>query len=63
MFQEYPLYNLKESYRILLQEIRDYRNRTSYEGFMINENYIKQNIERIKEVLGTLSRLIGINLQ
>ncbi len=56
------VHNLGESVRILLQEIRDYRNRTSYEGFMVNENYIKQNISRIRDILSSLSKLLDINL-
>jgi len=53
-------YKFDESVRIFLQEIRDYRNRTAYEGFMINSDYIKANIERINEIIEKLNRLLGI---
>ncbi len=54
-------YNLKDSQRILLQEIRDFRNRTSYEGFMVNENYIRQNIHKINEIIKILKKMLDTN--
>jgi len=53
-------YNLSESIRVFLQEIRDFRNRISYEGFMINENYIKTNSNKIKEIIKTLKNLVNL---
>lgn len=50
-------YSINESNRLFLQELRDYRNRISYEGFNINPNYIKANSKKIEEII---SRLIGI---
>ena len=45
---------IDESERVFLQEIRDFRNRISYEGFMVNKNYIINNIEKIKTIIGKL---------
>jgi len=51
-------YNFSEQERIFLQQIRDYRNRISYEGFMINENFIISNDKKIQEIIDKLSNLI-----
>jgi len=51
-------YDFSEQERILLQQIRDYRNRISYEGFMINENFIISNDKKIQEIIDKLSNLI-----
>ncbi len=37
-----------------LQQMRDYRNRISYEGFMIHKNYIKLNKRMIKRIIAKL---------
>jgi hypothetical protein len=42
-------YKFGESTRIFLQEMRDFRNRTSYEGFVISSDYIRLNIEKIMQ--------------
>lgn len=55
-------YNLGESIRIFLQEIRNYRNRVSYEGFMINRDYIELNLEKIKEIIKILMKNINMKL-
>ncbi len=39
-------YLLFEKDRVFLQSLREYRNRISYEGFMIKENYIANNKEK-----------------
>ena len=52
--------NIEESTRIFLQELREYRNRISYEGFMINKEYIKFNIKKIEEIISRFIRLIKI---
>ena len=51
-------YDLEESTRLFIQELRDYRNRISYEGFMIKENDIKQNHQKIE---GIINKLIKLN--
>ena len=47
-------YGLNEQSRLFLQKMRDYRNRISYEGFMINKNYLISNKEKIIEIMKTL---------
>lgn len=44
-------YGLDEQSRQLMQQMRDYRNRNSYEGFMINKNYVLLNEKKIKELI------------
>ena len=50
-------YQFEESIRIFTQEIRNNRNRISYEGFMVHSNYIKNNMKRIEFII---TRLIEI---
>lgn len=45
---------LNEQTRRFLQQIRDYRNRISYEGLMINKNYINLNKKRIQDIIKIL---------
>ena len=47
-------YNFDEQTIQFLQQMRDYRNRISYEGFIIHKNYIILNQERIKIVIKKL---------
>ena len=47
-------YNFDEQTRQFLQQMRDYRNRISYEGFMIHKNYIVLNQEKIKNIIKKL---------
>ena len=48
---------LVEQERIFLQEMREYRNRISYEGYMVNKNYISINKNLIEK---TIQKLITI---
>lgn len=48
-------HNLDEQTRQFLQQMRDYRNRISYEGFMIHKNYIVLNRQRI---IGIINKLL-----
>lgn len=50
-------YNIEEPIRIFLQELREYRNRISYEGFMINKEYIKVNIKKIEGIIDRFIKL------
>ncbi len=52
------LYKLSDSVRMFLQEMREYRNRISYEGFHVKETYISANRERIIEIMHKLLALI-----
>jgi len=47
-------YKQKESIRIFLQELRDYRNRIAYEGFAVTIEYIKTNSEKIERIISEL---------
>jgi uncharacterized coiled-coil DUF342 family protein len=53
-------YELGEPVRRFLQELRDYRNRVSYEGFMITPAYIKANFKKIEEIINILMGLAGV---
>lgn len=53
-------YGLGESIRIFIQEMREFRNRISYEGFMVKEDYITRNISRIEKIIKILKSHAGI---
>jgi len=53
-----PKYNLPEKDRIFLQELRDLRNRITYEGLFIEPDYVKRNAVHIESLAQMLSRLI-----
>ena len=44
---------IDEQMRQFLQQMRDYRNRISYEGFMIHKNYIDLNKAIIRRIINT----------
>ena len=46
-----------EQIRLLLQQMRDYRNRISYEGFMVPKNYILIYEKKIKKIIKKLFEL------
>jgi len=56
-------YALSEPARELLQQIRDYRNMMSYEGFHVKSSYIKQNVKRIEKIIKKLLSLLEDNLR
>ena len=47
-------YKLTEQTRRFLQQLRDLRNRISYEGFMVKKDFIKSNKEKIEEIIENL---------
>ncbi len=51
-------YNFGEGIRVFLQEMRDYRNRFSYEGFSVQESYIRLNKKRIDDIVQKLIKLV-----
>jgi len=51
-------YQFTEADRIFLQELREYRNKISYEGLNINPSFIKINSERIELIILKLKSLI-----
>jgi hypothetical protein len=50
--------NFGEGTRKFIQQMRDYRNRISYEGFMIHKNYISLNKNKIEEIIDNLFKLL-----
>ncbi len=52
-------YPLSEADKQFLQNMRQFRNRISYEGFNVNLNYVKDNIDRIEKIIEELDELIG----
>lgn len=46
--------NMDEQTRQFLQQMREYRNRISYEGFMVHRNYIHSNNEKIQSIINCL---------
>jgi len=50
-------HRLGESARLFLQEVRDLRNRISYEGFIVSPNYIRNNGSKIKAVMEKIRKL------
>ena len=51
-------HNFDEQTRQLLQQMREYRNRISYEGFTIHKNYILSNKEKIKTIVQKLFSML-----
>ena len=43
-----------EQTRVFLQEMRDFRNRISYEGFTVHSNYVKLNKDKITTIISRL---------
>ncbi len=52
-------YNFEEADHHFMQEMRDFRNRTAYEGFMITKEYIQTNLEKIKKIIKILEELFN----
>lgn len=55
-------YNLPEKDRIFLQDLRDLRNRISYEGLFIETDYVKNNAVRIESLIHALNDAINRKL-
>lgn len=51
-------YGLGESNRVFLQELRDDRNRVSYEGLKMSEEYIDARTEKIEKLIAKLLDLL-----
>lgn len=49
--------SIDEQTRVFLQEMRDFRNRISYEGFMVPKNYILLNREKIDKIVNDLMKI------
>lgn len=50
---------IDEQTRQFLQQMREYRNRISYEGLMIHQNYISLNKKKIQEIIKHLFELLS----
>ena len=51
-------YSFSENERIFLQQMREYRNKISYEGFTIDPEFMERNDAKIKAILKKLFRMI-----
>ena len=51
-------HNFEEQTRQFLQQMRDYRNRISYEGFNIHKNYINLNKDKINQIIKKLFNML-----
>ncbi|MFH1650118.1 MAG: hypothetical protein ABIA93_06215 [Candidatus Woesearchaeota archaeon] len=52
-------YGFDEQTRVFMQQMRDYWNRTSYEGFIIHKNYFILNQARIELIIRELIALLS----
>jgi hypothetical protein len=50
---------LSEQQRLFLQKLRDYRNRISYEGFIIQQDFINVSVEKINLLIVNLQRILN----
>ncbi len=46
---------LSEQTKEFLQQMRDYRNRITYEGFTVHKNYITLNLKEINKIIDVFS--------
>ncbi|MBU2561363.1 MAG: hypothetical protein KKD17_03620 [Nanoarchaeota archaeon] len=51
-------YKLGEQTRQFLQQLREYRNRVSYEGFIVRPEFIETNSEKIETTVNRLTKLL-----
>ena len=56
-------YNLSKSDEVLMQELREYRNRVAYEGFFVNKEYILSNQKRINYLIKNLLKKLNLLIQ
>lgn len=56
-------HNFSEAQRKFLQEMREYRNRISYEGFYVKNTYIQDNATKIEGIIILLVKLVDDNLK
>lgn len=55
-------YELGVGHQRFIQEMRNYRNRISYEGFNVNRSYIGTNFKKIESIIGLLLELVDKKL-
>ena len=51
-------YKISETDREFLQQMRNYRNQISYEGFSVKSEYIERNESRINKIISQLSSIV-----
>lgn len=51
--------SFSEQTRQFLQQMREFRNRISYEGFMVHQNYVTLNESKIKDIIKKLFGKLG----
>ncbi|MBI2575274.1 hypothetical protein HYV82_05310 [Candidatus Woesearchaeota archaeon] len=49
-----------EQTKQFLQQMRDYRNRISYEGFMVHKNYVVLNSKKISGIIEVLFKKLSV---
>lgn len=52
-------YKINDADKQLINDMREYRNRISYEGFNIKPSFIEQNYERIERLINRMMSKIG----
>ena len=53
-------FGIDKSSEEFLQSLRKYRNRISYEGFFIDDNYLDRNEEKIRDMIEELERILDV---
>jgi hypothetical protein len=56
-------YDIGEGTKQFMQDLREYRNRISYEGFNVKEEFIKSNAPRIEKIISLLFKLVTDRLK
>lgn len=56
-------HGFSEAERNFLQELRDFRNKISYEGLAIKKEYVERNQERIFRIINKLKQEINKRLE
>ena len=51
-------HNIEEAKRIFLQTLRDYRNKISYEGFTVPQDFIVENQKTIERIIDVLLKIL-----
>ena len=55
-------YKIHISTKQFIQDLRDYRNRISYEGFNVKESFIESNSSKIEKIISLLLKLVNEKL-
>ena len=55
-------YKIHISTKEFIQDLRDYRNRISYEGFSVKESFIESNASKIEKIISLLLKIVNEKL-